>query len=356
MPDNHKAANEILNSVALLVIDAQDVFIDTIHNREEFLMRTAFVIEAARTLRIKTIFTEQVPNRLGRTNSRLYSLARKPKVFSKNSFSALKSNGIEQYLKNQEVYNLIVCGLETPICIYQTVLNAEEIDIDCTVLTDALGCRREKDGEQVLEAMRKLNCELLPSESVFYSLLSDTIHPLFKQFNNLVSNYAKREFDENYFKGSSNQNSQNIEKSKHRNEKPFSRKNRFDSQNSENNKKVDAAPEEPSKEKPVSSTPTKAVDSPNTPDSNRKAEVKQSELSLPTKEHKSESAAEADSLTKEPAKKKAKKAAKRIAKKAAKKITKKTTKKATKRVAKKTAAKSSEKPTQASEENLPQTD
>lgn len=200
MPAHSTAKNEIMDSVALLVIDAQDIFINAIHDRENFLTRTAFIIEAARTLRIKTIFTEQAPQRLGRTNSRLLSLARHPKVFAKKAFSALKADGIQQYLKNQEVYNLIVCGLETPICVYQTALNAEEIDVDCTLLTDALSCRRKADEGPALDAIRKLNCELLPSETVFYSLLSDIDHPQFKAFNNLVKSYHNREFDDEYFK------------------------------------------------------------------------------------------------------------------------------------------------------------
>ena len=199
MPENQEARTDIIKSVALLVLDAQDVFIDTIYNKESFLLRTAFAIEAARSLRIATIFTEQAPEKLGRTNRKLHSLAWKPKTFAKHSFSALKAPGLERYLRDNEIYHLIVCGLETPICIYQTALQAEEEDIDITFLTDALGGRRQEDEGPVLEALRKMSCELLPSETLFYSLLGGTDHPYFRFLNSVVKSYNNKAFDQEEF-------------------------------------------------------------------------------------------------------------------------------------------------------------
>ncbi len=199
MPENPEARTDIMKSVALLVLDAQDVFIDTIYNKESFLLRTAFAIEAARSLRIRTIFTEQVPEKLGRTNRKLQSLAWKPRTFAKQSFSALRAPGLEQFLRENEIYHLVVCGLETPICVYQTALQAEEEDVDITLFTDALGCRRQEDEAPVLESLRKLNCELLPSETLFYSLIGDVGHPYFRYYNNVVKAYNNKEYSHDEF-------------------------------------------------------------------------------------------------------------------------------------------------------------
>src|SRR5690606_26091751 len=122
-----------------LVLDAQDSFIDTLHNKESFLKRAAFAIEAARTLGIHTIFTEQAPEKLGRTNAALFKLANNPKVFAKQTFSALGAPGIENYLRNREIYHLLVVGLETSVCVYQTGLQATDEDVDITFFSDALG-------------------------------------------------------------------------------------------------------------------------------------------------------------------------------------------------------------------------
>tara|TARA_Y100000814_G_scaffold184344_2_gene134805 strand:+ start:1862 stop:2701 length:840 start_codon:yes stop_codon:yes gene_type:complete len=176
--------------MALIVVDIQDCFIDTLANKDEFLRRCAFAIDAAQTLGIETIFTEQVPDKIGSTNTLLKQRAHNAKVFSKKSFSALAAPGIESYLRDHEIYHVLVCGLETPICIYQTALQSIDEDIDATFLTDALGCRRTEDGRQAIAAIRQLDCQTLPSETVFYSLLGSATHPNFRSFSKLVATYS----------------------------------------------------------------------------------------------------------------------------------------------------------------------
>jgi len=194
MPIKRMDPAELTSSVALLVVDAQDAFIDSLAQRDSFLERCAFAIDAARTLDILTIFTEQVPAKLGSTHSALLKRASNPKVFSKVCFSALGAPGMEDYLRNNEIYHLLVCGLETPICIYQTGLQAVDEDIDVTFLADALGCRRTQDAEFALHALRGMGCQTLPCESVFYSLLSDANHPRFKAFSDLVKAFSSPGF------------------------------------------------------------------------------------------------------------------------------------------------------------------
>ena len=194
MPNKKKDSDDLISSVALLVIDAQDAFISSLTDSSTFLQRCSFAIEAARTLGLHTLFTEQVPDKLGHTNKELLRRAARPKIFHKTSFSALSAPGIENFLRDNEVYHVLVCGLETPICVYQTALQAIDKDIDATFLSDALGCRRIEDGNVALNAIIGLGCPALPTETVFYSLLSDALHPRFREFSNLVKTYSDQRF------------------------------------------------------------------------------------------------------------------------------------------------------------------
>lgn len=194
MPNAASDPGDLLNATALLVIDAQDSFVDTLYDRNAFLERCAFALDAAQALGLRTLFTEQVPEKLGGTNERLLRRAKNPKVFRKSSFSALSAPGIANYLREKEIYHLLVCGLETPICIYQTGLQAAGEDFDITFLTDALGCRRQVDESHALRALADLGCQLLPSETVFYSILGEATHPRFREFSKLVSAFSSREF------------------------------------------------------------------------------------------------------------------------------------------------------------------
>ena len=88
MPSSRQNAADLTQSMALIVVDIQDCFIDRLANKDEFLRR-AFAIDAAQTLGIETIFTEQVFDKIGSTNTLLKQRAHNAKVFSKKSFSAL---------------------------------------------------------------------------------------------------------------------------------------------------------------------------------------------------------------------------------------------------------------------------
>lgn len=194
MPTTRTVRPEVMDSVALLVLDAQDTLIDLLYNKETFLKRVAFSIEAARCLGLKIIFTEQSPEKLGRSNKDLLQLAGNPRVFPKQSFSALGAPGIDRYLRDNEIYHLLVVGLETPICIYQTGLQALEVDVEAAFLVDALGCRRQEDEAPTLEALRRLGCQVLPSETLFYSLLAEASSPYFRDFTNLVKAFGQPGF------------------------------------------------------------------------------------------------------------------------------------------------------------------
>jgi isochorismate hydrolase len=177
-------------AVALLVLDIQNAFLPVIHESKTFLSRSAFAIEAARVFRIRTIFTEQVPDKLGHSHPHLLRLAEKPKVFHKTAFSALQADDLGEYLKKHGIYHLLIIGLEVPVCVYQTVLQAIDHEIDVTLLSDCLGSRRPQDNPVVLSSLAQMGCNILPSETVFYSLLGDATNPILKPYTGLVKKYA----------------------------------------------------------------------------------------------------------------------------------------------------------------------
>lgn len=235
---NRKVRPEILDSVALLVIDAQDVFIDSISDAEGFKKRAAFAIEAARCLKIHTLFTEQAPEKMGHTNSELYKLARNPRVFAKQTFSALGAAGIERFLREKEIYNLLIVGIETPICVYQTGLQATDEDIDVTFLSDCLGARRPQDEAPVLDALRAMGGLVLPSETIFYSLLSDTQNPYFRAFTQIVKAFGADDFNlETYLENRPAEVDETPERPQKQQRKERTTRNQDEETNSENKRK-----------------------------------------------------------------------------------------------------------------------
>lgn len=178
--------------LVLLIVDAQDVFLRALPaGGVPLARRCAFAAAAAKLLEIPVALTEQVPAKLGSTNAAVREAAgAEAAVFDKSAFSAFAAEGLGEWLGGQGATHLLVAGLETPICVYLTVLDALAADYDVTVLTDATGGRRPVDFPPVWRLMESAGARLLPSETVFYSIMRDARHARFRDFTALVKHHA----------------------------------------------------------------------------------------------------------------------------------------------------------------------
>ncbi|WP_438483156.1 isochorismatase family protein [Oleiharenicola lentus] len=179
-----------MNAPLLLCIDLQPVFLAAICDSQRVHWRCAFALEAAKGFGLPVVFTEQVPDKLGHTAEELLGAGGPPHVFAKNAFSALADPAIANALTQSGAKHLLICGIETPICVYQTARDALAASYEVTVLSDCIGARRRDDAEVVLAQLRHAGCNVLPAESIFYALLRDTKHPFFRAYTQLVKKYG----------------------------------------------------------------------------------------------------------------------------------------------------------------------
>ena len=173
--------------LGLLLIDFQDVFLKEIPDRERLLKRSTFALKAAELLGVSVAVTEQIPEKLGATTEVLRSYWDvNTLVFDKSAFSAFEAEGLNRWIESNQIDHLLLAGIETSICIYQTALQALSADIGVTLLSDCISERRLEDRAPVLEQLLSMDAHILPSETIFYSLLGSAEHPKFREFNELV--------------------------------------------------------------------------------------------------------------------------------------------------------------------------
>lgn len=182
--------SEITQSLRLLVIDAQDALLNVIPQQDQLVRRIEFAVQAAQLFQIRLAVTEQLPEKLGHTQKSIIENIDQDYVFEKSAFSALQAPGLNNLIQKTGTKHLLICGVETPICIYQTVLEAMANDYEVTILSDCVGCRRNEDAVEIFATLRNTGCHILPSETIFFSILRDSAHPLFKSFSTLVKNYG----------------------------------------------------------------------------------------------------------------------------------------------------------------------
>lgn len=174
-------------SAALLLLDLQAPFLGAVADGPAVLARCRLAAAAARLLGLGIVVTEQVPAKLGGTDGSLLAAAGPDAaVFAKDRFSALAAPGLLDHLRDREVDHLLLAGVEGPICIHQTAVQALAEGFGVTLLGDAVGARRPADQHLAFEALRRAGATILPVESVFYALIGGADHPRFREFSSLV--------------------------------------------------------------------------------------------------------------------------------------------------------------------------
>lgn len=176
--------------LALVCLDVQPNFLKAITGADALRHRCAFAVQAAAGLGLEILFTEQVPQKLGRTAPELLALAPSAAVFAKITFSALADPDFAAALHSRKIEHVLLCGIETPVCVYQTAIDALHANLHVTLLTDCVGARRSDDAQTCLAALARAGAHVLPSETVFYALLRDAKHPFFKAYTQLVKSHA----------------------------------------------------------------------------------------------------------------------------------------------------------------------
>jgi nicotinamidase-related amidase len=179
--------SKIPEATLLLCVDMQPKFIAAVQHPFRVRRRCEFAITAAVGIGIPVAFTEQVPEKLGHTAPELLELAPQASVWGKRTFSALADEGIrDALLRQRDIEHILLCGIETPVCIYQTAVSALHEGLHVTVLSDAVGARRDDDARTCLDALKRAGVHVLPAETVFYSLLGEVSHPYFRAYTQLV--------------------------------------------------------------------------------------------------------------------------------------------------------------------------
>lgn len=177
------------DDLLLLCIDLQPVFVRAVAEGERVQRRCEFAVASAAGLGLPIAFTEQVPQKLGGTAPSLLELAPGAATWGKNTFSALADDGIRDILRERGVKHLLLCGVETPVCVYQSAIGALADGLHVTVLSDAVGARRPDDARVCLDALARGGAHILPAETVFYALLRDVSHPFFRGYTQLVKTH-----------------------------------------------------------------------------------------------------------------------------------------------------------------------
>jgi nicotinamidase-related amidase len=172
---------------ALVVIDLQEGFRKAVPDFERVARATATLIEGAEAIGIPVVVTEQYPKGLGQTAPEVAEhLPEGTEPLEKVSFSAAEAEGFALDGRDQA----LVCGIETHVCVNQTVLDLLGSGTDVQVAEDAVGSRTEENKRVGLHKMERAGAVLTSVETALFELLGRAGTDEFKRVQKLILDYA----------------------------------------------------------------------------------------------------------------------------------------------------------------------
>lgn len=171
----------------LVVIDVQEAFRPVIPNFAQIARASATLLRAAKEVGIPVIVTEQYPKGLGATVVEVADqLPDGVEPLTKTAFSVAEADGFDLQGRDQA----IVCGIETHVCVSQSVLDLLEQDVQVHLVVDGVGSRAELDRELGLGKAERAGAWLTSVETAIFELVRRAGSDEFKSLQKLVMEYT----------------------------------------------------------------------------------------------------------------------------------------------------------------------
>jgi nicotinamidase-related amidase len=170
----------------LVVVDIQEKLFPHINNNQEMLKKCRTLIRGCQELGLRTLVTEQYRKGLGSSIEEISELWDSFESIEKMRFSCCGS--AEFMLKIEEHYtrNIILCGIESHVCVLQTAIDSQAAGHQAIVVADASSSRFATDKDLAIERMKQEGVRIASTESILFELCKDSGSPEFKAISKLV--------------------------------------------------------------------------------------------------------------------------------------------------------------------------
>jgi len=169
-----------LNRCVLVVVDVQETFRPLIHDMGLVIANSRRLMRFGERLEVPVIVTEHYAEKLGGTVPELAGLAAAGDPVPKISFSCAGDQGFLARLHAAKRDQVILCGIETHVCVYQTARDLLADGFQVVVAADAVSSRQVSNRNLGLAYLRDLGAQIMTTEMIMFELLRVARTPEFK--------------------------------------------------------------------------------------------------------------------------------------------------------------------------------
>ena len=167
-----------IENTLIVLIDIQERLVMMLNKQEPIIKAASRLANAASIMNIPTVLTEQYP---------LTSVvSENTPIIEKTSFSAMSTPEFFEKIKNSGKKNIIIGGIETHICVYQTVVDLIKEGFNVVVAKDACASRSTDCFKNGIQLMKDNGAVISNVETILFELLKSSKNPYFKAVQALI--------------------------------------------------------------------------------------------------------------------------------------------------------------------------
>ena len=150
-----------------VVVDYQEKLLPVMHEKDELLHNSCILLEGLKALEVPMVVTQQYTKGLGMTCQEIFKAAGTEEYIDKIAFTAF--DAVKWKLRGKKF--VIVCGIESHICVLQTVIDLKAAGYVPVLVADCVTSRKPSDKQIALERARQEGAIVTTYESLLFELL-----------------------------------------------------------------------------------------------------------------------------------------------------------------------------------------
>ncbi len=158
---------------ALLVIDLQERLMKAIHKADRVSSRAVLMIRAAQVFGLPVIATTQYVKGLGGFVQEVSEVLEGVEPLDKVEFDCFANSGVRSVFQElpASVDTVLLVGVESHICVYQSALGARKMGLEPWIVSDAVSSRDKANHKAALRRFMQLGISFGPAEMAIYQLM-----------------------------------------------------------------------------------------------------------------------------------------------------------------------------------------
>ena len=183
-----KGEDEVLKleNTVLTIIDVQGKLATLMYQKEEFFANVIRMIRGAMALKVPILWNEQLPDKLGPTIPEIRELLPDMEPFNKSTFSCCGIDSYVDQLKSLDRKQILLVGMETHVCVYQTACDLIRMGYEVYLVADAVSSRTSENKQLGIEALKQVGARITSVEMALFEMMQVAEGDAFRQIVKIV--------------------------------------------------------------------------------------------------------------------------------------------------------------------------